>query len=196
MFTGIITTTKDVTSTRESLGIKRIGISKDISEEFSIGESIAINGVCSTIVEVASESFFVEYMNETLKKTTIGRLQNGEKVNIEKSLKVGDTLSGHFVYGHIDTVGTIEKIESKGESKEFYIAISNDLHKYLAYKGSITLEGVSLTIAEKTKTGCKVALIPHTLLHTTFGKKKVGEVVNIETDILARYTEELLVKSH
>lgn len=195
MFTGIVSAKKRITSTTESLGIKKVGIQKDTSEQLTKGESIAINGVCSTIVEITNEDFFVEYMSETLKKTTLSRLTSGESVNFEKSLKVGEPLSGHFVYGHIDNMGSIEKIELKGDSKEFYIALPEQMQKYVAYKGSITLDGVSLTIAEKTKNGCKVALVPYTLTNTTFGEKKVGDVLNIETDILAKYTEELLVKN-
>lgn len=195
MFTGIVSAKKTITSTSESLGIKKVGISKVVSENFTQGESVAINGVCSTIVEITEQNFFVEYMNETLKKTTLARLTSGESINFEKSLKVGDKISGHFVYGHIDSMGSIEKIELKGDSKEFFIAIPEPMQKYIAYKGSITLDGVSLTIAEKTKNGCKVSLVPYTLTNTTFGEKKVGDVLNIETDILAKYTEELLVKN-
>lgn len=192
MFTGIITKKSKILGTTDRLGTRKVLIENNLGDNVKLGASISINGVCSTVVESNPESFAVEYMNETLKKTTMQYVVAEDFVNLEESLRAGDSIDGHFVYGHIDCVGVIEKVKLDGESKVISVSIPKEFHKYLAYKGSVTVEGVSLTISEITKNGCEVSLIPYTLRHTTLGDKKPGNVLNIETDIMARYVERLI----
>ena len=190
MFAGIVSKKSKIAGTSEKLGIKRVSIEKG-SEVLSKGQSVSINGICSTVVEVTDKSFSVEYMPETLKKTTAGNLVSGEFVNFETSVKAGDPIDGHFVNGHIDCIGCIEKSKVEGESKVLSISIPKEFHKYIAYKGSVAIEGVSLTISQVTKTGFEVSLIPYTLENTTLGEKKASDMLNIETDIIARYLERI-----
>lgn len=194
MFTGIISKKTNVLGTADKLGIKKVSMERD-PLPMMLGQSISINGVCSTVMEITESSFSVEYMPETLKKTTMQNVVAGLLVNLERSLKAGDPIDGHFVYGHIDCVGFIDRIKKDGDSKVLSISIPKEFHKYVAYKGSVTIEGVSLTISVVTKTGFEVSLIPYTLEHTTLGEKKTGDMVNIETDILSRYLEKLSISN-
>ncbi len=189
MFTGIVQAKKAVKSTSISSFIKKVSIEKPADFDLKLGESVNINGICSTVVEAGNDSFSVEYMKETLRVTTAENFVAGIFVNLEKSLKVGDSLSGHFVYGHVDCMGVVHKIKEEGGSKVFSISIPKEFHKYIAYKGSVTVDGVSLTISEKTKEGFMVSLIPFTLNETNLGEKKVSDMVNIETDMLSKYLE-------
>ncbi len=189
MFTGIIKNKSKVISTSDRLGIKKISVEKGLSKDIKLGASIALNGVCSTVVEILPDSFSVEYMPETLKKTTMKNIVAGSTVNVEESLGAGDKIDGHFVYGHIDSIGVIDKIRSDGESKVFSISLSKDIQKYVAYKGSVAIDGVSLTISSVNKLNFEVSVIPFTLDWTSFGERKAGDIVNIETDILSRYLE-------
>lgn len=191
MFTGIVQAKRVVRSTSISTFIKKVSIEKPDDFVLSVGESVNIDGICSTVVEVGDVSFSVEYMKETLKVTTAENFVADLSVNLEKSLRVGDSLSGHFVYGHVDCLGVIHKIKEEGGSKVFSISIPKEFHKSIAYKGSVTVDGVSLTISEKTKEGFAVSLIPFTLNETNLGEKKVSDMVNIETDILSKYLENL-----
>lgn len=186
MFTGIIKEKSRVVATGEKLSIKRVAF-ETLKEPVLLGESISINGVCSTVAEITEQGFIVEYMPETLSKTTMKNTVSGDIVNIERSLKVGDALDGHFVYGHVDTVEVISKIKKDGYSKVFEISLSKDIASFIAPKGSVTLDGVSLTISKVNKQTFEVSLIPFTLEHTILGDKKVGDLLNIEVDILARY---------
>lgn len=189
MFTGIIKSKSKVLSTSDRLGIKKVSIEKKDTDIFSLGASISVSGVCSTVVETSESSFSVEYMPETLSKTTMKNIVAETVVNIEESLRAGDPIDGHFVYGHVDAIGIIEKIKHDGESKVYSISLLKDIQKYIVYKGSVAIDGVSLTISAVAKNNFEVSLIPYTLEHTTLGEKKVGDIVNIETDILARYVQ-------
>ena len=156
------------------------------------GDSIAINGVCSTVVKTGGAIVF-QYILETLARSAIGELRVGEIVNLEESLRASDRLDGHIVLGHVDTIGKIILIESEGNSRIFTIEPreSKKFMKFVAEKGSVTLDGVSLTVTKVKPLGFEVKLVPYTLENTGFGGKKVGNLINIEFDILAKYLERL-----
>lgn len=155
--------------------------------KISIGDSIAINGCCLTVVVLNEDLVEFQAGEETLRKTNLGELREGSKVNLERSLKVGDRMGGHFVTGHIDGQGKIRKIEQQGEWAYYYFDVPSHLISHLASKGSIAVDGISLTVVDVDSLGFSVALIPHTLQATTLGTKSVGDSINLETDILAKY---------
>ena len=158
----------------------------------AIGQSVAVNGVCLTVIKLEQTTFTVDLSPETLTRTTLGGLQPQEQVNLELPLKVGDFLGGHFVTGHVDGVGRISQRESLGDSAQVYISFTPHLAPYIVPKGSITVDGVSLTIVDVSEESFSVCLVPHTLAVTTLGSKHLGSLVNIEVDLLSRYLERLL----
>lgn len=157
----------------------------------SLGESISIDGICSTVKEVDATSFTVYWMDETVKKTTVKSLPDSHFYNLEKCLTLQSLIGGHLVTGHIDTVGKVEKIENIEESRTLTFSLSPAYTKYIIYKGSIAVNGVSLTIVSVTKDFFTVSLIPYTLEHTNLGELKPGDSVNIEVDMIAKYVERL-----
>jgi riboflavin synthase len=188
MFTGIIQkigTIKKISANGENSVIE-ITASTILNGQKK-GDSISINGICSTITGLSKTAFTVEFMPETLKKTTASKWKEEEKVNLEPALKVGDNMSGHFVSGHVDTTGKIRTINDN----EIDILYPRELAKFLALKGSVTVDGISLTISKLEENFFTVSLIPHTLENTTIGIKKEGDLVNIEIDIIARYLKRL-----
>ena len=152
-----------------------------------IGQSVALNGVCLTATKLSKSSCIFEMIEETTKKTDLGNLKVGGIINIERSLKAGDRLEGHFVLGHVDGVGIITKIIKKPKEVQVWFEIPKKLSKYVVKKGSITLDGISLTVVDAKKDLASVCLIPHTIKVTNFKSKKVGDKLNIETDILGKY---------
>jgi riboflavin synthase len=164
----------------------RIKLGK-IVKGLKIGDSVAINGVCLTTVNVSKDIAEFEMIGETIKKTNLGSLQSGDKVNIERSLKVGDRLEGHFVLGHVDDVGIISKMEKQKDQIKIWTKIPNKLLKYIIKKGSVTIDGISLTVVDVLNNQFSVSIIPHTMMLTNLSYKKVGDKVNIETDILGKY---------
>lgn len=192
MFTGIVEQVGTVTTTTDHDGGRRLGISGEALERLSIGASIAINGVCLTAVEAGEGSLVVDVIPETLRRTNLGRLANGDAVNLERPMRVGGRFDGHIVQGHVDGTGTVESIQTYDGGTTFEIGVTEDLLAYLVEKGSITVDGVSLTVAGLTDSSFTVALIPHTLQVTTLGLRKVGDVVNLEVDVLAKYVERLM----
>jgi len=152
-----------------------------------IGQSVALNGVCLTVTKLSKNGCTFEMIDETTKKTDLGNLKPGEIVNIERSLKAGDRLEGHFVLGHVDGVGTIKKIEKKPKEVEVWIEIPKKLSKYVVKKGSIAVDGISLTVVDIKNNLASVCLIPHTIEVTNFKTKNTGDKINIETDILGKY---------
>lgn len=196
MFTGIIKKTSKV----EKVKFMKDSFSVDIFNNLGrlkIGESISINGVCSTIKKLTSprgdsaKNISFEYMPETLRLTNLGFLKKGDIVNIEQSMRLSDRLDGHIVLGHIDGKGKILSIKKEGNSKVFYIKVPNKKFiKFLAYKGSIAVEGISLTVAEVLKNSFMVKIIPHTLKNTNLKFKKKGDEINLEFDILAKYANQ------
>ncbi|MFH1254918.1 MAG: riboflavin synthase [bacterium] len=157
-----------------------------------IGASISCDGVCLTAIKIAAGNFTVELMPETLRLTKFSQSKIGDLINLEKSLKIGDSIGGHFVAGHVDAVGEVEKVELFGADASVIVKVPEKIIKYLAYKGSVSLNGVSLTIAGNGKNRLKVCLIGHTLKITNLGKARVGDKINVEVDTIARYIESLI----
>lgn len=163
-----------------------------VARDTVVGDSIAVSGCCLTVVRKQRHVLTFEVGSETLSRTTLGRLQAGSSVNLERSLKVGDRLGGHFVTGHVDGVGTLIRRRDEGDWSHFIIRCSSRLTRQMASKGSVAVDGVSLTLVNVEPDRFSVALIPHTLRHTTLGALEVGQVVNLETDLLAKYVEQQL----
>lgn len=157
------------------------------SKDLKIGQSVALNGVCLTVTNIDKSNCKFEMIDETIKKTDLGNLEEGGIVNIERSLKAGDRLEGHFVLGHVDGVGIIEKILTKPKEVQIWFKIPKSLAKYVVKKGSIAVDGISLTVVDVKKNLILVCLIPHTMQVTNFRTKKIGDKINIETDILGKY---------
>ncbi|HII04719.1 MAG TPA: riboflavin synthase [Nitrosopumilus sp.] len=191
MFTGIVegvgTVNKisKITKNRSAIEMT-IDLGKQV-KGLKIGQSVAVNGVCLTATKISKSKCIFEMIEETTKKTDLGNLKVGGVVNIERSLKAGDRLEGHFVLGHVDGVAIIKKILKKPKEVQVYFEVPKNLAKYIVKKGSITIDGISLTVVDIKKTLAYVSLIPHTIEITNFHTKKVGDKVNIETDILGKY---------
>ena len=152
-----------------------------------IGQSVALNGVCLTATKLTKSNCIFEMIEETTNKTDLGNLKPGDIVNIERSLRTGDRLEGHFVLGHVDGVGTIKKIQNKPKEVQVWFEIPKELSKYVVKKGSIAVDGISLTVVDIKNNLASVCLIPHTIEITNFKTKNVGDKINIETDILGKY---------
>jgi len=191
MFTGIIVGTGKVTKIdQKTKNRSAIQMTVDLGKYASglkIGQSVAINGVCLSATKISKNKCIFEMIDETTKKTDLGNVKAGSTVNVERSLKVGDRLEGHFVLGHIDGVATITKIEKKPKEVKFWFKIPKKLTKYIVKKGSIALDGISLTLVDVKKDVASVCLIPHTINVTNFKSKKIGDKLNIETDVLGKY---------
>jgi riboflavin synthase len=188
MFTGIIT---DIGELAERAGGRLTIRSSYAAQGIAIGASIACDGACltaTTVTPAGSGSLFtVDVSNETLSKTTLGDWRPGQRINLERSLKAGDELGGHIVSGHVDGVARIADIRPDGESRRFTVEVPPALARYIASKGSVALDGISLTVNDVDQSRFGINLIPHTLTHTTWGAKKPGDRVNLEIDVLARY---------
>ena len=161
-------------------------------EQVQMGESIAINGACMTVVEFDAASFGVDASSETLSLTTLGMLPTGASVNLERAMRPSDRLGGHLVSGHVDGLGRVQHIADEGGAQRWRFAVPAPLLRYIARKGSICVDGVSLTVNAVDDEGFEVALIPHTIVHTAFATTAVGDAVNLEVDLVARYVERLL----
>ena len=191
MFTGIIIGTGKVTKlVPKPKSRSAIQMTVDLGKYargLKIGQSVAINGVCLSATKISKNECIFEMIDETTKKTDLGNVKAGSTVNVERSLKVGDRLEGHFVLGHIDGVATITKIEKKPKEVKIWFRIPKKLTKYIVKKGSIALDGISLTLVDVKKDVASVCLIPHTINVTNFKSKKIGDKLNIETDVLGKY---------
>ena len=190
MFTGIIIGEGKVTKLAKPKSRSAIQMTVDLgkyAKGLKIGQSVAINGVCLSATKISGKKCIFEMIDETTKKTDLGNVKAGSTVNIERSLKVGDRLEGHFVLGHIDGVATLTKIEKKPKEVKFWFKVPKKLVKYVVKKGSIALDGISLTVVDVKKDLASVCLIPHTIKVTNFKAKKIGDKLNIETDILGKY---------
>jgi riboflavin synthase len=182
MFTGLILQTGRV----ERSG-SRLAVHTPLAAELEQGDSIAVNGVCLTAVEISDNRFEADVMEETLSRSSLGRLQQGDSVNLELALRVGDRLAGHFVQGHVDATGRIESIEQREHSRVVRIGAPPETLRYVVEKGSIAVDGVSLTVVDVSDNGFSVSLIPETLERTTLGSVAEGDPVNLEVDMLAKY---------
>jgi riboflavin synthase len=197
MFTGLVEKLVSVAAVEHAPPGKRIELSLgEICGEIALGESIAMNGCCLTVVRVDTVrgTAAFEAGPETLARTNLGRLQAGSVVNIERSLRVGDRMGGHFVTGHVDGVGHLRQRHDDNDWSTFWFAVPPELARQMASKGSVTVDGVSLTLVDVADDQFSVALIPHTLSVTTLGKIDVGDPVNIETDVLAKYVQKIFDK--
>jgi riboflavin synthase len=187
MFTGLIETVGRVSGVFPAKGGLRLVLNAaGASDNVKPGASIAVNGVCLTASAVRADAVEFDVSGESVSKTTIGKLKVGSQVNIEQAMKVSDRFGGHFVQGHIDALGKVKAIEKKGDFWQFVFAADESVKDYLVPKGSIAIDGVSLTIAELDKNNFSIAIIPATFEKTIFKNYKVGDSVNIETDILCR----------
>ena len=191
MFSGIVEGQATLSSKKEEKSIVRMefkttGFNPD---DLDLGASIAINGVCLTATSLNKDSFSVDVSTETLKCTNIGELEVEDVVNIEQSLKIGDSIDGHFVFGHVDEVSTVQNIEVLDQTKILHFSLSQEGMRFVVKKGSIAIDGVSLTVNEVSNSGFQVMIIPHTLEKTSFNDFKKGTRANIEYDMLARYVQ-------
>ncbi len=193
MFSGIVEALGTVVELQpEPPGCKLWVQEPRIVPEIRVADSIAINGCCLTVVEVQEDRMAFDVGPETLRRTNLGELARGSRVNLERSLRVGDRLGGHFVTGHIDDVGTLCERTDEGDWSFYWFEVPRRLSRQMAPKASIAVDGVSLTIVDSEPDRFSVALIPYTLAVTTLGIRQVGQRVNLETDILAKYVERLI----
>jgi len=201
VFTGLVQTTGVVRELRRGPESLRIALTAELAEaDRQIGASVCVSGVCLTVTETSPTHFAADVASETLAVTTLGDLQLGSRVNLEPSLRLGDALGGHLVSGHVDGVGQLRSVEPRGDAREVWVFTPEPLRRYVAVKGSVAVDGVSLTVNRVDETGFMVGLIPHTLEVTTLGDKLEQLAkqasdpprVNLEVDMLARYVERLL----
>ena len=188
MFSGIIESIGTVVGFRRLSGDAELRL-KSTFRSLVLGESIAVNGACMTVATRRGSSFTVIVSAESLRRTTLGSLQPGSPVNLERSLRVSDRLSGHFVFGHVDGVGALTDIRPEGGSALYRFSLPAGFGRFLVEKGSIAIDGVSLTVFDCTARSCTVSVIPHTAGATTLGRMRPGVRVNLETDMLARYVD-------
>jgi riboflavin synthase len=187
VFTGLVAGTGKVRSLRDG----RLEVDTPLAAELANGDSIAVNGVCLTALDPSAEGFSADVMPETLRRSSLGPLGEGDEVNLELPLRAGDRLGGHVVQGHVDATGTVEEVREEGFSRVVRIATPADLLRYVVEKGSIAVDGVSLTVSAVDDDGFEVSLIPETLERTTLGSAGPGRAVNLEVDLLAKYVEKL-----
>lgn len=194
MFTGIIQATGSVAEIKETGGDKRF-LFQSQGLDFTgveLGDSICVNGVCLTAVQLTDKGFWADVSSETLACTTLNALQIGSAVNLEKSLTATTAMGGHIVTGHVDGLATVSAIENDARSVRFRLRVPKELAKYIAAKGSVCLDGTSLTVNDVLDDEFGVNIIPHTFENTLFGRYRVGEKINLEIDLIARYVERLI----
>jgi len=195
MFTGIIKKTAEIKNLMKKNQSFFVEINRPFDWKLKLGDSVSVNGICSTVNKISKNSFFVEYMPETIDKTTVLDWKKQEIVNLEKSLSMKDLMDGHMVLGHIDQKGKIMRIDKKGDSKVFTIQVPKNLMKYIALKGSVAVDGISLTVVDAFKDNFTVSLVNYTFSNTNLENKKTGDSINIETDIIAKYIFNILNNS-
>ena len=193
MFTGLIEELGRVGQVRREGQFQSLDITaRNTLSGLRVGDSVNIDGACQTVVDVRADSFSVQSVEETLKRTTLGEWRPGRVVNLERALRPHDRLGGHLVLGHVDGVGRIGRIEQRQQSWILTCESPRELERYVAPKGSIAVDGISLTVVEARGATFTVSVIPHTFDHTTLGQRGPGDRVNLEVDIIARYVERLL----
>jgi riboflavin synthase len=196
MFTGLIEELGTVTRVEPRPAGRRLAVrAPGIAADLRVGDSVALNGCCLTVVERDPGGFSVEAVPETLARTTLGEWQVGDPVNLERALRLDQRLGGHLVQGHVDGVGAVRAVAIEGEGARVTVEVPEGLVRFVAEKGSLAVDGVSLTVARALASGCEIALIPHTLSHTTSGRYAPGHRVNLEVDLVARYLARLLDES-
>ena len=188
MFTGLVAELGSVERLAEGEDTCRLSVrARKVLGGLKVGDSVAVNGVCLTVTDLRSNGFTADVMPETVRRTTMHGLRPGDRGNLERALRLADGLDGHIVQGHVEGVGTVTKVRPEGNALVYTIAAPAELTPYIVEKGSVTVDGVSLTVIQAGDTEFGVSLIPHTAAQTTLGYKKPGDTVNLETDILARY---------
>ncbi len=193
MFTGIVRELGRVVSVEGGKGGIRLWIGAPATAAATtVGDSVAINGACLTAVEVRDATIAFDVVPETLRRTSLDRLAAGDAINVEPALRAGEPLGGHIVQGHVDGLGAVRGLEPEGEGRRLTIEVPPKLRRYCVEKGSIAVEGVSLTVAALLDDGIAIALVPHTLAATTLGALAPGDPVNLEVDVLAKHVERLL----
>jgi riboflavin synthase len=193
VFTGIVEDKGRVVRLERQGQVNRMTLEVPMGlTELSLGDSINVNGACLTIVEKKGQAITVDISSETLQRTNLSKMREGDEVNLERALRLADRLGGHFVTGHVDGVGTIIEKQKEGDFLHIRIRIPQPVMKYIVQKGSIAIDGISLTVNECQGDEIRITLVPFTLQRTTLLEKRVGERVNVETDILGKYVERLL----
>ena len=192
MFTGLIEDLGTVESLERNGDGAKLRISSQLSGELALGDSVAVNGCCLTATSIDGDSFETEAMNQTLEVTALDGVEEGSKVNLELAMKVGDRLGGHIVQGHVDGIGTVSSVEDDGFARRVRVGLPTQLLQLVVDKGSITLSGVSLTVAELGEKWAEVSLIPETLERTNLGDLAPGDRLNVECDVIAKYVERLM----
>lgn len=191
MFSGIVETTSRIVKVREARGQRIISIRKPLGWKFEEGESVCVEGVCSTVQRSNAREFSVVYMPETLRRSTLGRLGENNPVNLERSLTLSSLMGGHLVQGHVDATGEIRSVRSEGEARIYEFAAPRRLSRYIVEKGAIAIDGISLTVASARPGRFAVSFLAYTLSRTTMGRKGPRDRVNLEVDLVAKYLEKL-----
>ncbi len=190
MFTGLVEEMGTVRERVPSAAGARMVIGCEVVRDgLAIGDSVSVNGACLTVVQMTDDTFAVDCVEETLRRTSVGDREAGDTVNLERAMRMGDRLGGHMVQGHVDGTGTVRGITGEGDGVLMSIACPDDVLRYVVEKGSVTVDGVSLTVASREPDGFTIALIPHTMQATTLGANALGRRVNLEADVLAKYVE-------
>ena len=192
MFTGLVEAIGSVASLESKGGQARLTLGIPFAAELALGDSVAINGCCLTVAELAADGVSFDLLAQTLRVTSLGGLEAGSIVNLERAMMVGDRFGGHFVQGHVDGTGKITRLEASGQDHIVGVSMPPEIHRLCIDKGSLTLDGISLTIAELTGDGAVFWITPHTWQHTHLHRTKTGQAVNLETDMLAKYVDKLL----
>jgi len=193
MFTGIIEHLGTVESLKTNAEGGRLKIhAPTVAKNLEVSKSIAVNGCCLTVVEVDAEHFSADLSGETLRKTSIGEWKSGTRVNLEQPLTAGKEFGGHFVLGHVDTIGRVARLASEGDNWWYGVEVPEEFARYIVPQGSITIDGISLTVARWGARLAEVAVIPFTYEHTNIRDKKIGDAVNLEADVLGKYVERYL----
>lgn len=192
MFTGIVKELGTVEEIERSGSGARLRIAATFAGDLAPGDSVAVNGACLTATELGNGGFAADVMNQSLTLTSLGSLEAGDRVNLEPALRAGDALGGHIVQGHVDCAGEVAAVTGDGFASRMRITVPGKYGRYLVERGSVTVDGVSLTVASLSDDGFEVSLIPETLERTTLGERSSGDDVNLEFDVIARYVERLL----
>jgi riboflavin synthase len=197
VFTGLVETVGKVVEVSPKRGSSRIAITSTLPvKELRDGDSVSVDGVCLTVASRRRDRFFADVVAETLSRSTLGQLRAGDRVNLERSMQLGDRLGGHMVSGHVDATVEVRRFDKHGDDCRLRLALPPELARYVAPKGSVALQGVSLTVAAVEPSSFEIALVPHTLERTTLGRLRPGARLNLEVDLMARYLERLLSQQH
>lgn len=194
MFTGLVEALGTVVSLEEKGEQARLSIEIPFSDEIALGDSVAVNGCCLTVAGMAGGQVHFDVLAQTLRVTSLGKLSAGSIVNLERALRVGDRLGGHFVQGHVDAVGEIVSLEENGQDHVLEVSLPADIHRLCVGKGSIAIDGISLTIADLKESSAVFWITPHTFSHTNLRDAKAGDAVNLEADMLAKHVAALMGK--